>query len=107
MTKFPSIGGVARSAGVVFKIIARRRHTRQHCKKQENHMQKIAISTQYIKLDSFLKLSGVSGTGGEAKMLVQSGNILVNGKPCTMRGKKLYPGAVVKVGQEVFEVVAR
>jgi len=70
-------------------------------------MEKIAISTEFIKLDSFLKLCGISGTGGEAKILVQSGNILVNGEPCTMRGKKLYPGAVVKAGREVFEVVAR
>ena len=69
-------------------------------------MEKTAITTEYIKLDSFLKLCGVSGTGGEAKLLVKSGVVLVDGQPCDMRGKKLYPGAVVEVNQSQFQVVA-
>ena len=67
---------------------------------------KIEISTEFIKLDSFLKLCGVSGTGGQSKILVKSGNVLVDGEPCDMRGKKLYPGAVVEVNGEVFQVVS-
>ena len=70
-------------------------------------MQKIEISTEYIKLDSFLKLCGVSDTGGEAKLLVKSGNVLVDGQPCTMRGKKLYPGTTVTAVGESFEVVKK
>ena len=57
--------------------------------------EKIKISTEFIKLDSFLKLSGMCETGGIAKELVQSGQVEVNGEICTMRGKKLRQGDVV------------
>ena len=69
-------------------------------------MKKIAISTPFIKLDSFLKLCGVSSTGGQSKIMIASGEVSVDGAPCLMRGKKLYPGAVVAADGETFEVVA-
>ena len=50
------------------------------------------ITTEFIKLDSFLKFCGAAETGGQAKELVQAGRVLVNGEPCPMRGKKLRPG---------------
>ena len=53
--------------------------------------EKIYIDTEYIKLDSLLKIGGF-GTGGQAKMLVQNGGVLVNGEVCLMRGKKMRPG---------------
>ena len=52
----------------------------------------VGIYSQFIKLDSFLKLSGLSPTGGEAKNAIQAGEVLVNGEVCSQRGKKLYPG---------------
>ena len=52
----------------------------------------ITIDTEFIKLDSLLKLAGVVSTGGEAKMLIQDGRVAVNGETCTQRGKKLRPG---------------
>ena len=55
-------------------------------------MEEISISTEFIKLDAFLKFCGEAGTGGEAKLLVAGGKIRVNGGVCEMRGKKLYPG---------------
>ena len=55
-------------------------------------MEIITITTEYIKLQDLLKLAA---TGGEAKLLVQEGEVLVNGEVCTMRGKKLRPGDVV------------
>ncbi len=58
------------------------------------------IDTEFIKLDSFLKLMGWVGTGGEAKMLIQDGQVLVNGEVETRRGKKLYPGDVVNFFDE-------
>lgn len=50
-----------------------------------------------IKLDQFLKLHGVVETGGQAKGLIQSGRVEVNGEIETRRGKKLEPGDVVEV----------
>lgn len=55
-------------------------------------MKKILIHTEFIKLDSLLKLAGLVETGGEAKLLIQNGQVEVNGEVCTMRGKKLRAG---------------
>lgn len=55
----------------------------------------IEISTEFIKLDSFLKFAGMLETGGQAKEVVQAGLVSVNGEVCTMRGKKIRPGDVV------------
>ena len=58
-------------------------------------MEKILIHTEFIKLDSLLKLAGLVETGGEAKLLIQNGLVQVNGEVCTMRGKKLRTGDTV------------
>ena len=55
-------------------------------------METITITTEYIKLQALLKLAAVTATGGEAKLLIQEGQVLVNGEVCTQRGKKIRPG---------------
>lgn len=63
----------------------------------------VSIDTEFIKLDSLLKLANVVGSGGEAKIIIQEGEVLVNGEPCTMRGKKLRPGDVAALpGVEIL-----
>ena len=52
----------------------------------------VVIGTEFIKLESALKLANAVSSGGEAKNLIQDGYACVNGEVCTMRGKKLYPG---------------
>lgn len=49
----------------------------------------VEIFTEFIKLESFLKLCNAVCSGGEAKLLIQDGLVFVNGEVCTMRGKKL------------------
>ena len=61
-------------------------------KKGENPEIPVMIGTEFIKLESALKLANAVPTGGQAKMLIQEGEAKVNGEVCTMRGKKLYPG---------------
>ena len=68
-------------------------------------MEKIAIETEYIKLDSLLKFAAVVGTGGEAKYVISEGMVSVNGEVCTMRGKKLRPGDRVSFQGLDFEIV--
>jgi len=70
-------------------------------------VKQIAITTEFIKLDSFLKFAGVCETGGEAKILIQEGQVSVDGETCTMRGKKLYPGMTVQVADDEtqYEVI--
>lgn len=63
-------------------------------------VEKINIDSEYIKLQDLLKLGGAVDTGGMAKMIIQSGQVKVNGEVCTMRGKKMRSGDVA-----VFEEI--
>ena len=63
-------------------------------------MSEIKITTEFIKLDSLLKFAGLADTGGEAKILIQNGQVLVNGEVCTMRGRKIRAGDCVSVAGE-------
>ena len=68
-------------------------------------MTSVSIQTEFIKLDSFLKLSSLCATGGEGKMLIQQGDVSVNGEVCTQRGKKLRSGDKVRLNGETEEFV--
>ncbi len=57
----------------------------------------ILIHTEFIRLDALLKFAGWAETGGEAKLLVQGGEVKVNGEVCTQRGKKLHGGDTVEL----------
>ncbi len=57
-----------------------------------------------LQLGAFLKLAGVAGTGGHAKMLIQGGDVTVNGEVETRRGRTLQPGDVVAVGGQEYRV---
>ena len=56
----------------------------------------IKITGEYIRLCDLLKFAALCQTGGEAKIVITDGLVTVNGEACTMRGKKIYPGDVVK-----------
>ena len=55
-------------------------------------VEKIKIDSEYIKLQDLLKLGGAVDTGGMAKLVIQNGEVKVNGEVCTMRGKKMRTG---------------
>ena len=61
-------------------------------------------SQAIIRLDQFLKLAGAVGTGGQAKVMIQAGEVNVNGKVETRRSHKLNPGDEVLVAGETFTV---
>ncbi|MDE6833724.1 MAG: RNA-binding S4 domain-containing protein [Ruminococcus sp.] len=61
--------------------------------------EKIKIKTEFIKLEALLKYASLVGTGGEAKMLIQDGQVTVNGEVCTMRGKKIRSGDKVSLNE--------
>ncbi len=58
----------------------------------------------YITLQSLLKVGGVISTGGMAKAFLMETTVLVNGEAENRRGRKLYPGDVIEVGNSVFEI---
>ena len=65
-------------------------------------MNEISIMTEYIKLGSLLKYTGMAETGGLAKEAIKNGEVMVNGEVCTMRGKKIRSGDSVSFnGNEV------
>ena len=55
----------------------------------------VEITTEFIKLESFLKLANAVSSGGMAKNFIQDGAVTVNGEICLMRGKKLRSGDCV------------
>lgn len=68
---------------------------------------KIEISTDYIKLSQFLKLAGIITNGGESKILIQEGLVVVNNQVEYARGKKLFPGDIVKFEEKEYIVVKK
>ena len=55
-------------------------------------METIKINTEFIKLDSFLKLASLCESGGLTKTMIKEGMVTVNGEVETRRGRKLYKG---------------
>ena len=66
--------------------------------------ERVKIETPFIRLDALLKFAGAVETGGEAKVIIQDGEVQVNGEVCTMRGKKLYPGDRAELDCRIFVV---
>lgn len=60
-------------------------------------MNEIEITTEFIKLDSFLKLAALVQTGGQAKIIIADGLVKVNGEVCTQRGKKLRKSDTIEI----------
>ena len=62
------------------------------------------ITTEYITLQQFMKLSGIVSTGGEAKLRIKEMDIVVNGEKENRRGRKLYRGDKVKIEGKTYVV---
>ncbi len=60
------------------------------------------MTDDYLTLNDMLKLSGIAQTGGQAKILIQSGEVKVNGEVETKRKRKLRQGDVVEVNGEEY-----
>ena len=67
-------------------------------------VERVWIDTDYIRLQDLLKLSGVCSTGGMAKVVIQNGEVNVNGEVCTMRGKKMRAGDFAEFEDTKVEV---
>ena len=67
-------------------------------------MTEIKIETEFIKLDALLKFANLVSSGGEAKLRIAEGEVLVNGEKCPMRGKKLRPGDRIELGGEAVVI---
>ena len=68
-------------------------------------MEVIALWEDYIKLGQALKAAGLVESGVEAKIVIQEGEVLVNGEVEIQRGKKLYDGDTVSFRGEEIRIV--
>ena len=69
-------------------------------------MNQIKIKDDYIKLGQALKLAGMVGSGVEAKIVIQDGQVLVNGEVELQRGKKIHPGDIFSFNGEEAQIQA-
>lgn len=65
---------------------------------------KISVKEDFIRLDSAMKLASLVSTGGHAKIVIQNGEVKVNGEVCTQRGKKLHGGDKVEYNSNGFVI---
>lgn len=68
-------------------------------------MQEITLREDYIKLGQALKAAGLVESGVEAKLVIQNGEVLVNGETEYQRGKKLYDGDMVSFQGEEIKII--
>lgn len=68
-------------------------------------MIEINIETEFIKLDSFLKLANAVSTGGEAKIYIKEEMVKVNGEIEIRRGRKLFPGDMIELNNETYKIL--
>ena len=61
----------------------------------------VAIITEFITMDKLLKFSGVADTGGQAFLMVEDGIVKLNGKLVTEKRKKVFPGDVVNIDDQI------
>lgn len=74
-----------------------------HIKQKE--VREIKLNDDFIRLDSLLKLANAVMTGGHAKIVIQDGEVKVNGEICTARGKKIRAGDKAEFDGIIYEVV--
>lgn len=68
-------------------------------------MEEIKLRDTFIKLGQALKAAGLVGSGVEAKIVINDGEVKVNGEVCTQRGKKLYDGDVAEFDGNQIKIV--
>ena len=72
---------------------------------KEKERIQIKIDSDFIRLDALLKLANAVMTGGHAKIVIQEGDVKVNGEVCTARGKKINKGDSVIFDNCIYEVI--
>lgn len=76
-------------------------------KKAELPKKQIKIDTEFIRLDSALKLGDAVQSGGHAKIVIQDGEVKVNNEFCTARGKKIRVGDCFEFNNIIYEVLSK
>ena len=72
--------------------------------KRKVNIQDVPIVTEFIKLQDAMKFANLVESGGEAKVVIQEGDVSVNGEVCTQRGRKLRPGDSFRFDGNTFRI---
>ena len=72
--------------------------------KRKVNIQEVPIVTEFIKLQDAMKFANLVESGGEAKVVIQEGDVSVNGEVCTQRGRKLRPGDSFRFEGNTFRI---
>ena len=67
----------------------------------------VEITTEFITMDKLLKFSGVADTGGQAFLMVEDGVFRLIGQLVTEKRKKVHPGDVVNIDDQIELTVAK
>ena len=68
------------------------------------NIEKVKISTEFIKLDQFLKWLAIVDSGSQAKQVILDGKVKVNDEVETRRGRKIYPEYKVEIFDRIYVV---
>ena len=68
------------------------------------NIEKVKISTEFIKLDQFLKWLAIVDNGSQAKQVILDGRVKVNDEVETRRGRKIYPEYKVEIFDKIYVV---
>lgn len=73
-------------------------------KDELNNMRDVDITTEPVELYKILKFEGMASSGGEAKLVIEQGQVLVNGKVETRKRKKIVAGDIIEFGSEKIRI---
>ena len=68
------------------------------------NIEKVKISTEFIKLDQFLKWLAIVDSGSQVKQVILDGRVKVNDEVETRRGRKIYPEYKVEIFDKIYVV---
>lgn len=74
-----------------------------NAKVKEKTKKTVYLTTEFIRLDAALKLSDAVQSGGHAKIVIQDGEVKVNGETCLQRGKKIHPNDNFEFNGVIYE----
>ena len=67
-------------------------------------MKEVYVSNEPVELYKVLKFEGMAASGGEAKLVIAEGRVLVNGKVETRKRRKIVSGDIIEFGQDVIRI---
>jgi ribosome-associated protein len=86
------------------KVISMDKNTQHSVEEEPSEIRDVEISSEPIELYKILKFEGMVGSGGEAKIMVAAGHVLLNGKVETQKRKKIMAGDTIEFAEQKFRI---